>query len=385
MNFVQQSLFPVVDENINFWMVRTKKGFFFDEFIQNEFIAIGWNLITKSMVELIKNKTEENSLKEAIKEEYNELKPGTALNKCKRFCTQMKEGDFAIVVGRHKLAIVKIGEYYESKDETLTVDFEKTIHNLIEKTGSHKESFDCPYVKRRKITLIREICENETISPYLQSAISVNLHSISDFNDHAELVLRSCYDAYQYKDKISMTFRVARKDHINALELSEFLISAAKVISRNQYDKIIVKTAINSPGEVSFVFHLNLNDYIFYILCYLLIFGGKIGNIELTPLPDLIKKLIDLFYYPKEKRLELASKQLDNELKTFLIEQLPFALKNHDNQDVAKQVLVEHGKKLIDSANKLEIQASSNTESNVKQLLETLDSIKVPEEEAQSK
>lgn len=39
---------PSIKNDTNFWMVRAKRGFFFDEFIRNEFIAIGWNSVTKA-------------------------------------------------------------------------------------------------------------------------------------------------------------------------------------------------------------------------------------------------------------------------------------------------------------------------------------------------
>lgn len=41
---------PSIKNDTNFWMVRAKRGFFFDEFIRNEFIAIGWNSVTKAMI-----------------------------------------------------------------------------------------------------------------------------------------------------------------------------------------------------------------------------------------------------------------------------------------------------------------------------------------------
>lgn len=37
---------PIVDDTINFWMVRSKKGIFYNEYIENEYIAIGWNVLT---------------------------------------------------------------------------------------------------------------------------------------------------------------------------------------------------------------------------------------------------------------------------------------------------------------------------------------------------
>ena len=39
-------------------MVRAKRGFFFDEFIRNEFIAIGWNSVTKAKYDEDKKKIE---------------------------------------------------------------------------------------------------------------------------------------------------------------------------------------------------------------------------------------------------------------------------------------------------------------------------------------
>ena len=41
---------PSIKNDTNFWMVRAKRGFFFDEFIRNEFIAIGWNSVTKALI-----------------------------------------------------------------------------------------------------------------------------------------------------------------------------------------------------------------------------------------------------------------------------------------------------------------------------------------------
>ena len=87
---------PSISESTNFWMVRTKRGFFFDEFINHEFIAIGWNSITSDMIRPSLSKQQIDDLKESIKEDYGENKPGTALNKCIRFCHEIKNGDITI-------------------------------------------------------------------------------------------------------------------------------------------------------------------------------------------------------------------------------------------------------------------------------------------------
>ena len=49
-SFDQLLSIPRISKDTNFWMVRAKRGFFFDEFLRKEYIAIGWNSISKSMI-----------------------------------------------------------------------------------------------------------------------------------------------------------------------------------------------------------------------------------------------------------------------------------------------------------------------------------------------
>lgn len=39
---------PVISEDTNFWMVRSKGSAFYREFITKKFIAIGWNYINST-------------------------------------------------------------------------------------------------------------------------------------------------------------------------------------------------------------------------------------------------------------------------------------------------------------------------------------------------
>ena len=88
---------PSIKNDTNFWMVRAKRGFFFDEFIRNEFIAIGWNSVTKAMISQNLTRSQSDRLKASIKATYDESKPGTSLNKCIRFCYELKAGDIVSV------------------------------------------------------------------------------------------------------------------------------------------------------------------------------------------------------------------------------------------------------------------------------------------------
>ena len=83
---------PEIDENAHFWMIRTKQGVFYDEFVTNEFIAIGWNYLNQSN---LMNLTKDSNarLKDSIEKIYNEKMPQTPINKCKRFIFEIRSGD----------------------------------------------------------------------------------------------------------------------------------------------------------------------------------------------------------------------------------------------------------------------------------------------------
>ena len=55
---------------------------------------------------------------------YDESKPGTSLNKCIRFCYELKAGDIAVIVDNNRVAFAYIGEYYEEQSPALTVELQ---------------------------------------------------------------------------------------------------------------------------------------------------------------------------------------------------------------------------------------------------------------------
>ena len=358
-----ETLFNIanIDENTNFWMIRAKRGFFFEEFLQNEFIAIGWNSITKSMINPTMPKNQADGLKEELKKIYGENRPGTALNKCIRFCHELKIGDIAVIVDANRIAFAYIGEYYEDTSKNLTVDFEKETHEKIEKANPNLETFICPYVKRRKITLIKLLGEGDVISPYLQTALARNWHSLSDLNDYAELVLSGCFDTFIFKNKLNITFRVRTKENINVLDLSNFVLNAAKLLSNDHPETVHVKTTLHSPGDVILqVWNFAQENALPLLMCYMTVFGGKVGDYEFNSLIGIIKSIINSKYDKKKRELEL--RKLSAEAN--LLEQQAIE-KELENIEKRKQLQLEsvdaHGGSLASAAKNLEIKPCEAT------------------------
>lgn len=358
-----QALFSVssIAENTNFWMVRAKRGFFFDEFLSNEFIAIGWNSVTQAMINPVMSKSQSDGIKEELKEVYGESRPGTALNKCIRFCYELKSGDIAVIVDNNRIAFAYIGDYYEDTSKRLSVEFEKEIHQQIEKANPNLDRFDCPYIKRRKIKVIKVLGEDNVISPYLQTALARNWHSLSDLNDYAELVLSSCFDTFVFRDKLTVTFRVRKKEEINVLDLSNFVLNAAKLLSDDQPEKVHVKTTLHSPGDVILqIWNFVQENALPLLMCYVAVFGGKVGDYEFNSLLGIVKNIINSKYDKQKQELEL--RKLSAEVN--LIEQQALE-KELENIEKKRKLQIEsidtYSGALATAAENLEIEPCSAT------------------------
>lgn len=85
---------PDVSDNTNFWLIRTMKGYFYDEFINQNYVALGWNFVTQNTSF---DKMNIEILKDQIKERYEDKRPGVAINKCIRFIEEVKSGDYVLI------------------------------------------------------------------------------------------------------------------------------------------------------------------------------------------------------------------------------------------------------------------------------------------------
>ena len=318
---------PVFDESVHFWMIRAKRGFFFDEYVSNRFIAIGWNLVKASRIKSPLTETQEKVLKEEIQEEYEEKLPGAALNKCLKFLHEVKIGDIAMIFGKDLIAFAKIGVYYEAADDTLTVDLEKQVHSSIEHANLKTDTFTCPYVKRRQIEVIKIINADESVNPYLYRAMAVNRHSLSELSDYAESILSACYDSFFYGGKLSVTFRVEQAGSINAIALSNFISCAAQILSCGDSDAVSVKTALHSPGDILLqIWNFAKENAPVLLVCYMAVFGGKYGNLEFNSIISIIKDIINRNYTSRKHSLEL--RKMEAEVKTAEQEALAKELEN---------------------------------------------------------
>ena len=309
---------PNIKDSTNFWMVRSKKGVFYREFLNKSYIAIGWNALTKNELDEHNDNYLKNYL---VNSGYTDKMPRTAVNKCRRFIDEVKDGDIAMIVGRDEIAFAYIGKYFESNDPSSTVDNELYVTAQIDK-GSYAKD-DCPYKKRRHITLITKMSIN-IVSPAIYKCLVSNRHSLSKLNDYADSIISASYDVAYYKNRMIVKYHVGQPKDINPIDLSLFTLNTAKLLADDER-KISGKYNINSEGDIVFFLINNGKDVYEFIrdnivaiwISYSILFGGKGLGFEIPSAVDKLKTwvtdILCLKHTIRLKKAEADKVEAENE------------------------------------------------------------------------
>lgn len=307
-----------ISDNKRFWMIRTKKGFFFDEFIDNNYVALGWNTITQ---ENDFGKSQEEVLKESIKNWYGDSRPAGAINKCKSFIYDIHVGDYILIPnsGSEKIAIARAGEYYE--DEKKGVKDELDVIPKIDNDEKEIIKVKCPYRKRRHIEVLK-IISPALMSYNLRQAIS-NYHGLSNLDKYGEYILNCLYDCYIYKDNLNIAINVKQKNPLKPRQISKLLYSFTEfVCSISDVDNISTTINLNSPGSVRMKLKnavLNITKAKWpLIFIFIAITGGKVKDAELPGIIGTIREAINITV--EKEKIELEKEK--EEVKTQQIENM---------------------------------------------------------------
>lgn len=308
-----------IDERKRFWMIRTKKGNFFNEFVANEFVALGWNEITKktdfseSNIEILKKK---------IQHSHGDKRPQAAINKSQSFMFNIKEGDYLLIPNRGSSTIVlaKAGNYYE--DHNYTVESELETTNYIENKESETINVKCPYIKRRKIEIIRTINSEKMAYP-LKMAIT-NYHGLSNLDNYAEYILDCMYDCYSLHGDLHVSVNITKEGRLKSREISQLIYAITEYFCvLIDEESLSTKINLNSPGNIKLILEKGYekikNGRNAFIFLLLIVVGGQGLGLELPSITAVIKnfKTIDIEIQQKEIELEeekanLTSKRLEN-------------------------------------------------------------------------
>lgn len=326
---------PYVDGNISFWMVRTKKGYFFDEYLNENYVALGWNIIDLSTDIGSMKKEQIEILRENIKNIYGDKRPGQAISKCSKFMYDLKIGDIIMIPGIHddKIAFAEVGEYYEQNDLSEEDEIEVTTKIDIENVPIY--SVKCPYKKRRKIKIIKVINYNNLHVKLLK--VLSSYQGICNLNEYGKYILDMIYPIYYWREAYSFQMHINTSKPIDLTSITKVMQCVdcymKKVVEENE---LSIMLNLNSKGVISFTSGKRNLDKTYdakkdeekyknkgkfsktligILGLYVVISGGEIGNIKVPNPIDIYKQIKTVGIEVEEQKLDLEERKMDLENK----------------------------------------------------------------------
>ena len=313
---------PKIPDETRFWMIRTQKGYFYNEFLARKFVAIAWNNIdqTTDLSELSKER-----LKDDIVMKFPEIsRPSTVINKCNNFINEVSEGDILVIPskGSKYVTFAVAGEYFE--DETKTVELEKAVIYRIQNNDVDINDVSCPYKKRRRITLLRTL-KSEDVNAALYRAIS-NYHGISNLDSYAYQILNSLYNCYSYHEYTALVYNIRKNTPIRPRELSRLIYGNTDCLcSIISEDRLSTQMTLHSPGDAVYMlkeaFSFAVDNW--QIIFGLLVFfgGGSALSFQVPGLIDIVRKAFSVPEDLRGKKLENDMLETDLQLKRLELQQ----------------------------------------------------------------
>lgn len=231
-----------IDDNTQYWLVRTMGGDYYEEYVKNGYVAIGYNEITvNDLLHLpTKDKLARKALQAMLADRREKLKnTGYPSAQMLRFSREMKIGDVVIV----------------PSSSSFQVSFGVICSDMYEETkGLHIEGM-CPFAKRRKINWYKTSLRHK-LAPGLQLMFN-SRHIISEVNGYAPAIDNLLNDFYTKGNETYLVLRVRQNETLSA---DDFTLVGDLMELFNEYSKesnmgltsedIKMKMRVQSEGDI---------------------------------------------------------------------------------------------------------------------------------------
>lgn len=280
---------PIIPPTTHFWMIRTKKGYFYNEFLSKRFVALAWNNITDF------SESNKDSLKDDILMTFKEIhRPSTVINKCHSFIYEIKTNDILVIPSAKSsyITFALAGEYYE--DDSKTLELEQNVIYRIDNHDVDINDVSCPYKKRRHITLLRTV-KNEELNYSLCRAIS-NYHGISNLDSYSKQILNALYNYYMFGNDMSFVLNVRKQTPIGPRSINNVLYGTTELLTSIASEECIsTQVSLNSPGDIVFslvnVKNLLVDNWQFIFAILVFLGGGSALSFKVPGAIDIVKSI----------------------------------------------------------------------------------------------
>jgi restriction system protein len=248
---------PVINSERRYWLVRSNGGKYYNSFVLNDYIGIGWDKVDKIFIgnkSVILDRDIKNLYKP--KNEEKKLNYSLIAKQINRFLFEIKHGDIIITPSENS-KFVAFGRVID--EQVYFVEESEFEHSNILKKG---DEYFCPYLKRRKVEWLNKIDKQE-LDPYLFKLFHSH-HTISEADKYAPYIDRIIDSLFIKGDQGHLILQVKQKGKIQADLLADFINSTLGILdydylySKNVNRKNIdIKLNVQSPGPIELIGPIN--------------------------------------------------------------------------------------------------------------------------------
>lgn len=166
--------------------------------------------------------------------------------------------------------------------------------------------------------------ENIGINYHLLSAIA-SYHGICNFDEYGTLILDCIYDIYEFKNDISLTINVTKREPIKPREITNLMYGLTEYLCAI-VDEESLETSIylNSPGKVKIALKNIASTLVkyrwFFLMLLVVLTGGSVKDAELPGVVKVIQDFKTMNVYIQRQQEELEAQRLENQLVEIEIE-----------------------------------------------------------------
>lgn len=274
---------PIFNESRRYWLVRANSGIYFDDFIFDNYIGIGWNKINTTQ----QLSSDTDKLKEDISSHYPDEQAGRIAGQLKRFSNEIKCNDIVMIPNKDS-RVIAFCEVLS--DDIYIEDLPLDESSFDESSDLFYETEDgenvCPFIKRKKINLLK-IVKRKDLDPYLFRVLSSH-HTISNADNYSMFIDRTLSDIFVKGDSAHIVFHITKSTEIPAIDLIEginnilSLLDIYNATTDEPFNKKLVDMKLNvqSPGTVE-LFTQNISNGINALLfagAFATVFAGSKGD-----------------------------------------------------------------------------------------------------------
>lgn len=330
------TLIAKMDAERHYWFFRTMGGYYFDEFVNDGFIAIGYDEILMKELKALPERDDEAraQLKIHLDSQGRELTPAQtakAAGQILKFYREMQHGDIVVIPGflSQKFA------------------FGVVQGNLYEDVRDYHEEGKCPFAKRRTIKWLKMV-DRAQLDPKFLLGLS-NQQTMSCVDAYAEFIDRKMEKLYSKGDKTYLVLRVnqdkglAWDDFCFIADLGELFKNVSNELGLEvDLTKIDMKVNVQSPGDILLICPENLS-YLLPIakiaLFSIILIGGKVKFIESKGIGSLIKDIESAVTHFLDSRQERKIRMMER-MQNMQLEDLAMNEKNEPDTKVSPEALL---------------------------------------------